>query len=280
MTTKMKQHMGVWVPEHEVHMCDWISKRMREHPDEVIDGKGTYQYHKLRAALAHARNFRVAIDIGAHVGFWSMHLVKAFEYVHAFEPVKAHRDCFVKNVQSANYTLYPIALGNESGTVDIKTTQGSSGDSKVVGGTEGEYTLKRLDDVMDTGCVDHDRVDFIKVDAEGYEQFILRGGEELLKRCHPCVIVEQKPGFARRYGLGEQGAVAYLESLGAVMRKEIGGDFICSWDEVARDAELRDVQQAFLGKATCPPGTHVFREGDPYCSICDSDYMDTEVKRP
>jgi FkbM family methyltransferase len=232
MQEGMKQHMGVWFPAHEQHMCDWISERMRRHPEELVDGKGTYQYHKLLSAMKWVKNFRVAVDVGAHVGLWSMHLAKRFEHVHAFEPVKLHRQCFMENVPpptNTNTTLYPIALGEAAGMVNIATTKGSSGDTKVVKG-EGSTTLKRLDDIFDEGSADHDKVDFVKVDCEGYEIFVLRGGAELLQRCKPCVIVEQKPGFARRFDAPETGAVSYLQEMGAVLRKEIGGDFILSWD--------------------------------------------------
>lgn len=223
MSEDIKKVGGVWLPQHERHMTEWMAKK-----NVTVDGALTYQYHKLQAAMEYVKNFRVAVDIGAHCGLWSMHLVKRFEYVHAFEPIKVHRQCFGLNVKPGNHTIYPCALGEEAGTVAIATTNGSSGDTKVVPGG-GEYTLKRLDDVLDAGCVDHDKVDFVKVDCEGYEYFALKGGEELLTRCKPCVIVEQKPGYARRYGLTEKGAVAFLESLGATMRKEIGGDFILSW---------------------------------------------------
>lgn len=228
----VKEFMGVWFPSHEKHMLGWIGKRMKDHPEELIDGRGTYQYHKLLEAMKHVRGFRVAVDVGAHVGLWSMHLIKRFEHVHAFEPVKLHRVCFVENVQpEEKYTLYPIALGSKAGTTSINTTVGSSGDSRVDPTvTEGDVTVKRLDDVIDAGCADRDRVDFVKVDCEGFELHVLQGAEELLKRNRPCVCVEQKPGFARRWGLPERGAVDYLRSLGAVVRREIGGDFILSWE--------------------------------------------------
>lgn len=238
-----KQAMGIWMPSHEEHMIGWMTKRMRDHPKEMVDGKGTYQYHKLLAALSFCKQFRVAVDIGAHVGFWSMHLVKKFEHVHAFEPIKLHRECFALNVLPADkYTLYPIALGESAGTVSISTTKGSSGDTKVVS-AGGDYTLKRLDDVLDPGCADHDKVDFIKVDAEGYELFILRGGEELLRKNRPVVCVEQKPGFARRYGASQHGAVEFLQDMGAKLRQEIGGDFILSWDEQQKPAERNDEER-------------------------------------
>lgn len=226
----MKQHLGIWFPDHEQHMLQWMSERMKRFPKEMVDGKGTYQYHKLVEAMSFVKKFRVAVDVGAHVGLWSMHLAKRFEYVHAFEPIAEHRECFAKNVTATNVDIYPVALGDHSGMVSIATTKGSSGDTKVVRSAGGDYTLKRLDDVLDEGCIDHNQVDFLKVDCEGYELFVLKGAEELLVRNRPCIIVEQKPGFARRYGADQHGAINYLQSLGATLRKEIGGDFILTWD--------------------------------------------------
>ncbi len=78
-------HQDIYLPDNEKHLQGW----MTEH-GEIVDGKGTYQIEKLRAVLDHCQNFRVAVDIGAHVGLWSLQLVKRFEHLHAFEPVAEH----------------------------------------------------------------------------------------------------------------------------------------------------------------------------------------------
>lgn len=213
----MKRVGGVWLPAHERHMVEWMTKR-----NERVDGKLTYQYHKLSAALGHCQRFRNAVDVGAHCGFWSMHLVKRFGFVHAFEPVELHRACFDQNIEAENVALYKCALGEASGRVSIATTPGSSGDSRVAKGDTVE--MRRLDDF------DFQEVDFLKVDCEGYELAILRGAEELLTRCRPVVCVEQKPGMPSRFGFAGRGAVSFLESLGAKARAEMSGDFILSWD--------------------------------------------------
>lgn len=223
----MKNYRGLWLPDGETHLTAWMDAR-----GEIVDGKPAYQHHKLQAALGFVKQFRVAVDVGAHCGLWSMHLVKRFGITHAFEPVAEHRACFVKNVGHVDLVgeysgdvpgvLYPYALGEAGGTVAIRTAADSSGDSWVDG--EGDIPLKRLDS-FDLGDVD-----FIKLDCEGYELFALRGGEETLKRCRPCVIVEQKPGRAQKFGLGETDAVAYLQGLGAKLRKVMSGDYILSWD--------------------------------------------------
>jgi FkbM family methyltransferase len=213
----IKQVGGVYLPAHETHLVDWMKKK-----NQVVDGKLTYQLDKRNEALKHVKQFRNAIDVGAHCGLWSMDLVKRFQLVHAFEPVALHRECFKRNVTGENHLLYPFALGETEGKISIHTTTTSSGDSWVDG--DGDIPMKRLDDF------DLQDIDLIKLDCEGFELFALRGGEEMLKRCKPCIVVEQKPGRAQKFGLQETEAVTYLQSLGAVLRGAKSGDYFLSWD--------------------------------------------------
>jgi len=214
----IKEWRGLWLPEHERHLIDWMQK-----VDVVVDGKPAYQHSKLTRALGYVKQFRRAVDIGGHCGLWSMHLAKRFAHVTAFEPVAVHRDCFYRNVQADNVTLLGCALGEQDGMVSIHTANTSSGDSWVDGA--GDIPMRRLDDYA---LAD---VDFIKADCEGYELYALRGGEETLKRCRPCVIVEQKPGRAQKWGLKETEAVDYLKSLGAQLRTVMSGDYVLTWDD-------------------------------------------------
>lgn len=220
MHNDMKQIGGVWLPAHETHLDAWMKQK-----NQVVDGKLTYQLDKRRAALQWVRNWRTAVDVGGHCGLWSMDLAGRFAALHAFEPVELHRRCFALNVPGLgeHVQLHACALGEADGSIAIHTTPGSSGDSWVKG--EGDIPLRRLDDLA------LQDVDFIKLDCEGGELPALRGAEETLKRCRPCVIVEQKPGRAQKFGLPETGAVDYLRGLGAVLRAEKSGDYILSWED-------------------------------------------------
>lgn len=214
----MKEFQGIWFPDHETHLQKWMTEA-----GEIVDGKGTYQIKKLRAATGICRSHRTAVDIGGHVGLWSMQLAKMFNRVMAFEPVAEHAACFVKNViepQIGNVILNERALGEKPGSISIHTSVGSSGDSWVKG--EGEIPMITLD------SLGLDEVDFIKADCEGYEYFALLGGEQTIKRCMPTIIVEQKPGRAQKFGLHETQAVTYLKSLGYYLVREMGGDYLMS----------------------------------------------------
>ena len=74
---------------------------------------------------------------------------------------------------------------------------------------------------------DIDVVDFIKVDCEGYEYFVLRGGEKLIKRTKPLIVVEQKK--ADNYDIGDMAACNLLESWGAKRLGKIVGDYYYGW---------------------------------------------------
>ena len=76
----MFQHQGIWLPDGEKHFPEWMSKN-----GELIDGRGTYQIRKLREAMKWVRHWRLAVDVGAHVGLWSMQLAARFGHVQAFE---------------------------------------------------------------------------------------------------------------------------------------------------------------------------------------------------
>lgn len=185
---------------------------------EIVDGKGSYQIRKLRRAVAHCRSLRTAVDVGAHVGTWAMQLVKRFQTVVAFEPVAAHRECFGKNVTRPTVVLHACALGESDDMIQIATAPTSSGDSYVDG--SGDIPMRRLDDFNLTD------VDFIKIDTEGFELPILRGGVDTIARWMPVVIVEQKPGHAQRFGLPEIGAVPFLQAMGYRLAEELSGDYI------------------------------------------------------
>lgn len=214
----MKEWKGLYLPQHEEHLIGWMQKK-----NQVVDGRPTYQLDKIKKALSYCKQYRHAIDIGGHCGLWSMILVRHFEKVLAFEPVPEHRVCYKLNVKSENYELFPYALGEEERHVSIHTSKGSSGDSWVSG--DGEIPMMRLDDLLPRT----EDIDFIKADCEGFELFALRGGEELIKRCKPAICVEQKPGRAQKFGLGEIDAVKYLQSLGYDLREEVSGDFFLTY---------------------------------------------------
>jgi FkbM family methyltransferase len=208
-----------WWPESETHMNAWVADPRNR---VMLNGRPAYQGKKQSAALALCKRFRMAIDVGAHIGTWAYNLAAEFKDVRCFEPILEHRQCLGLNLEAANVIVYPLALGDRSGMVTMRTGPSSTGDTYVdpARQTDGEIRMETLD------SFGFDDVDFIKIDCEGFEERVLRGARSTLLRCLPVVCVEQKRDFATKYGMQPRGGVQFLQSLGYTVAVEISGDYI------------------------------------------------------
>ena len=198
-------------------------------PDDETDpvmlgAGGKYQGSKLMAALKYVRNYRTAIDVGAHCGLWSMQMAKHFQNVECFEPLQRHIECWQANINGSDKCrLFQVALGNEPGIVRIHVVETQSGRSHVHPSDGIPVPLEKLDKFT------FDNVDLIKIDVEGYELQVIKGGEETIKRDKPVIIVEQKPGNGSRYNESDTAAIDYLKGLGMIQKEVIAGDYVMAW---------------------------------------------------
>jgi FkbM family methyltransferase len=226
----MKKIKGVWLPEHDTHFEDHLNK------GPTYRGRGTYQMKKILAAMTHVRHRQGALDIGAHVGLWSLYLADHFTRLHAFEPVPDHVKCYRKNMAyyldaaKPHVTLHQVALGSEEGKAKMATTPDNTGNARIAGyarmAGEGDLAVdvERLDDYV------FEAVNFVKVDVEGFELEVIKGGAKLIQAQKPVLVIEQKPGMGQKYGFGERAAVDLVLSWGAKVAWEMGGDFCLTWE--------------------------------------------------
>jgi FkbM family methyltransferase len=152
----------------------------------------------------------VALDIGANLGVISLRLaerVGSSGQVHSFEPNPAMLS-YLKCTLDANPGLpikvHPIALGKEEANLVLSIPQSNAGSASLVNGaadgsvTKVEVPVRRLADF----AAEHrlERIDFMKIDVEGFETEVLEGGKDLIARLRPKAIVLeefQKPKFGK-----------------------------------------------------------------------------------
>jgi FkbM family methyltransferase len=166
----MKQSGEIWLPDG----------------DDFFVNRHDYEVHDFNLAMEHVSEFRNALDIGAHVGFWSQRLADKFGQVISFEPVPDHYDCLAKNIESkTNVYVHNVAVGNEIGTVYMNQTIENSGMSSIVDNETGlKVPLVTIDSL---GLND---IDFIKIDVEGFEPLVLRGAKKTILESRPVIFME------------------------------------------------------------------------------------------
>lgn len=233
----VKEVGGVLMPGSEIH----LEYMMRKGKRREVDGKLTYQYHKIEFAVAQVpvEKRMLAIDIGGHVGLWSMWLQKMFSKVVAFEPLEIHYDLFVRNVTMTNVTLHRVALGVEEKLIDIRVPTEMTGNAHTVNASPRHPGMKTYVPHPDEHTIvkgiemhrldEYDlQPDFIKIDVEGLERDVVAGGERTIKRAKPIMIVEQK-GNESMYGHRHNAAFELLKSWGMKPIRNMSNDWIMGW---------------------------------------------------
>ncbi len=213
---------GLMLPDGDVA----IRHAMEHEGKPEFEGKPTYQFRKWFAAKHYLTSFRHGVDVGAHIGLWSRVMCRTFDRITAFEPIEEYRQCFKHNVQATNVTLHPYALGNEAKVVELEMKAKNSGVTHIV---DKANARTRTAEMHRLDSFELQDVDFLKIDCEGYEWFVIKGAEKTILRCKPVIIVEQKESTKDRYGLPFEQAVRLLKSWGAEQEFEIGGDHCLRW---------------------------------------------------
>jgi FkbM family methyltransferase len=163
---------------------------------------GTWEPAVVGAIRETVRRGMIALDVGAHGGFYTLLLSKLVGQngrVISFEPVPANFQMLQENIilnNCLNITAVNKALGEYCGQMEM-AVRGS--DSSLV---RGSVSRGKVDGKVVVPLISLDKfaadsglgVQFIKIDVEGAEEWVLNGSRETIGRYHP-VIVDELHGF-------------------------------------------------------------------------------------
>ena len=178
----MYNHKGWTFPDIDSHFRDSVG----EFPE------CSYQQGALDAAFKYVKKFDVAIDAGANIGLQSVRLAQKFNQVHSFEPTTVNYDCLVNNAKNfLNIQIYKTGLGEreESAIIKLPVESKNCGAFSIIDFNNTEYPV--LEEEIKISPLDKFQLspDFIKIDTQGFELFILKGAENTLKN-KPVLLLE------------------------------------------------------------------------------------------
>ena len=180
--------------------------------DKHFNPKSVYQAAPLLVCFSYCPNLETALDIGAHVGYTARIMGVRFKRVICFEPALDLIPFLRQNVPFAE--IHPFALGAEHSWGKLhRPKAANTGSGEVHPGNE--FEIRRLDD-CDVG-----QVDFIKIDVQGMELDVLKGGEKTIVRDKPLIFCE---------GTDDCEAERWLRRHGAYICARVGQDFLAGWN--------------------------------------------------
>ena len=204
-------------PESIVTLRDGALFHVPNHDRDVIQQhmvklRNYVEFDCLRELTGLIPEHGVVLDIGANIGnhsvYWSKY--SKADVIHGFEPVPQTFSILERNIAlnglEGKVSCHNFGLGKESSRGSIaQFDEGNIGGTKIAADSEGTLTIRSLDEWA--GTQNLDRVDFVKIDVEGFEIFVIEGGLETLKRFQPDIFIEcfkprQKQVFAALASIG------------------------------------------------------------------------------
>jgi FkbM family methyltransferase len=165
-------------------------------------------------SIRHSKSSRtVAVDVGAHLGLFTAELAgQGYAEIHSFEPSPRTFEKLRRNISESPSArnavhLNSVAVGPQNGWVEFEMRSDSPGTNHMLlRGTErqGAPTVQRVPvTTLDSYCEENevDHIDFLKIDTEGFEPFVLAGATNSLKKGRiPFLLLELCPELLRRAG--------------------------------------------------------------------------------
>ncbi len=208
-----------------VEVDNYLSK------DIEREGRLDVAYDMLYGLRDHIPEGGTVCDVGACLGDYTAtfsEMVGKEGHVYAFEPHLPALECLLYNMKRyPNVTVISEALGSEAGRANVIRDFHNLGASQLKMDANGIVEITTLDLVSK----EWNRLDFLKIDAEGFEPLIIDGAKQSIMRFRPVIFIEISVYNMNRLNMGLTIEDTYnrLEALDYQFTRTDGhdGDILC-----------------------------------------------------
>jgi FkbM family methyltransferase len=170
----------------------------------------------------------ICMDIGSNLGEMALHMARRVGVagcVYAFEPVSAVfarlQEHTQRNKLDAIVKPCRLALSNANGSLEIACADSradNQGLGSIVNRDNAAVALRESVETqtLDSFAARHNitRIDFMKVDIQGAEYFLLEGGARVFSELGPDLLIEISPEDLRQCGKNTRDLCVKLEAYG------------------------------------------------------------------
>lgn len=196
----IEYHNNIALIKEDQCICRFVRESNRLDHDQNL----------LPQVLKHINKGDIVIDCGAFIGDHTIAYAKKVGptgTVLAFEPGTEAYECLAHNTKDEERVIiHNGGLGATITRASVKDVETNSGMNYL---TEGNDIS-----IMTIDSIGLPKLDFIKIDCEGYELEVLKGGIETIKRFKPKMLIEINQMTLERAGITREHIYQFLKDLG------------------------------------------------------------------
>jgi len=142
----------------------------------------------------------VVIEGGCHIGTHSVKLSKLSKKLYCFEPLPSSNELLKKNLQlnnCNNVDVFNCGLSDNFEIADFGWIQSNNPGASFLNNNpmglpdnSHNYNQNSKVNLITINSLNLDKLDFIKLDVEGYEPKVINGGINTIKKLKPIIILE------------------------------------------------------------------------------------------
>ena len=211
----MKRINGYWVPDNDHNLVLDLLGPGGEHDNAVF-----LEIRKLNRDQPK----RLFVDIGANIGRWCKEFSKEYDKVRAFEPASYNYECLHENTkEDENIVLYNYGIGETHTKAKLSVAvENHLGSTMAKPSPNGNIELQPLDDQG----AEFECMDLLKIDVEGFETEVLKGGKRIIQHAKPLIAIERHAFNYNLLGKNKKESHLYLQSIGYELMFKLTRDCI------------------------------------------------------
>ncbi len=235
---EMRQYLASF-PQEEYVVCEtpsqgkfYVEPQINDSIKNILRSHQSWEPHVLATINQYVKSGTVVLDIGAHIGTFTIALARATGEngtVYAFEPQRKiyrelRKNCELNGV--ANVVCHRIAVGDQPQIIEM--------DKETYPGSEGSTGIGAGGDAAEMRTIDSfhlKNVSFIKIDVERSEEQVLDGMVNTILENKPVIIIELQGGYLWETAPPEIkqqmiNSITKLENLGYVVKRLYLHDYL------------------------------------------------------
>jgi FkbM family methyltransferase len=216
--------------------------------DACVYYTGDYEPYLKKHFKNFVKNGDYVLDVGANIGFHTLYFAELTGVngkVFSFEPIPVNFNALQSNIklnQFPQITAINKALGNTNSPMEIHVDQDAQNPGAFnlldKGPKNTVIDCIKGDDFLDRNQIE--KIDFIKIDVEGFEYEVFKGLSKTIKNSKPIIIFEYDYNYQHKLNDNPKIIFEFLTQFGYQFFTidGYGNKAKCNWVEEVKESEI------------------------------------------